>query len=87
MVQARLVKDNTMKLMDFISFFSKLIQKLHHNPASIYLLKVNNRNIRTKCEIRSYFTLCSSVSIVNFEHVIADWEKAKLLKNTTRAYN
>ena len=22
----------------------------------------------------SYFTLCSSVSIINFEHVIAGWE-------------
>ena len=29
-------------------------------PAGIYLLKVNNRNTRTRCEI------CSSVSIVNF---------------------
>ena len=38
--------------------------------AGIYLLKVNNRNIRTRCEI--YFTPCSSVSIVNFEHVIAN---------------
>ena len=34
------------------------------------LFKVNNRN----CEICSnLFTLYSSVSIVNFEHVIADW--------------
>ena len=51
----------------------------------IYLLKVNNRNTRTWCEIYSklttetptsfwtYLTPCSSVSIVNFEHVIADW--------------
>ena len=37
-------------------------------PASIYLLKVNNRNTRT------YFIPCSSVSIVNFEHVIAGWD-------------
>ena len=53
-------------------------------PAGIYLLKVNNRNTRTKCEIcskltiktpeqRQSFTLCSSVSIVNLEHVIAGW--------------
>ena len=61
-------------------------------PAGIYLLKVNNRNTRTKCEICSkltvkisasfwyfycwlwtYFTHCSSVSIVNFEHVFAGW--------------
>ena len=32
-----------------------------------YLLKVKNRNTRT------YFTSCSSVSIVNFEQVNADW--------------
>ena len=36
--------------------------------AGIYMLKVNNRNTRTK-----YFTPCSSVSIVNFEHVVAGW--------------
>ena len=61
--------------------------------AGIYLLKVNNRYTRTKCEICSkltikmplasfwylycqlwtYFTPCSSVSIVNFEHVIVGW--------------
>ena len=54
-------------------------------PASIYLLKVSNRNTITRCEIRRsgifivnfehIFTLCSSVSIVNFEHVIAGWVK------------
>ena len=58
-------------------------------PAGIYLLKVNNRNTRTRCEICSnltikipvgrsgifivklwtYFTPCSTVSIVDFEHV------------------
>ena len=62
-------------------------------PAEIYLLKVNNRKTRTRCEICSkltikipewrhwrevfgtYFTPCSSVSIVNFEHKIASWDK------------
>ena len=34
------------------------------SPAGIYLLKVNNRNTR------------NTVSIVNFEHVIAGWEDA-----------
>ena len=47
-------------------------------PASIYLLKVNNRNTRTWCEICSKLTIktperrhwCrSGVFIVNFEHV------------------
>ena len=71
---------------------------LRHIPASIYLLKVNNRNTRNKvwnmfkvnnkdsrmtsmtsfwclyCWLRTYFTPCSSVSISNFEHVIAGWD-------------
>ena len=45
-------------------------------PAGIYLLKVNNRNTRTKCEICSKLTIntpCSSVSIANFEQVNAGW--------------
>ena len=64
-------------------------------PAGVYLLKVNIRNTRTRCEISqtqtgtgvvlifllflfsysrcSYFSPCSSVSIVNFEHLIAGW--------------
>ena len=44
------------------------------NPAGIYLLKVNNRNTRTTCEICSKLTikislLISGIFIVNFEHV------------------
>ena len=51
-------------------------------PAGIYLLKVNNRNTRTRCEICSKLTIKiperpywrrSSVSIVNFEYVTAGW--------------
>ena len=55
-------------------------------PAGNYLFKVNNRNIRTRCETClkltiktperrhwTYFTPCSSVSIVNFEQVNANW--------------
>ena len=45
----------------------------------MYLLKVNNRNTRLRCEICSEltnFTPYSSVSIVNFEHVNADWNRA-----------
>ena len=47
-------------------------------PAGIYLLKVNNRNTRTRCEICSKLTMktperlqwrCSGRRIVNFEHV------------------
>ena len=68
--------------------------------ADIFLLKVNNRNTKTRCEICSkltikntrmtsiasfccfycslwaYFTPCSSVSTVNFEHVIAGWDES-----------
>ena len=40
-------------------------------PVGIYLLKVNNKNTRARCEI--CFTPCYSVSVVNFEHVIAGW--------------
>ena len=57
------------------------------NPACVYMLKVNNRNTRTRYEICSKLTIkipernhCSSVSIVNFEYVIAGWdEKCKLM--------
>ena len=47
-------------------------------PAGIYLLKVNNRNTRTRCEICSKLTIktperrqwrSSGVFIVNFEHI------------------
>ena len=50
----------------------------HGNPAGIYLLKVNNRNTRTSCEICSKLTIktpershwCrSNVFIVNFEYI------------------
>ena len=67
--------------------------------ADIYLLKANNRNTRTRCEICSkltikiperrhwrrssifivnfeHFTPCSSVTIDNFEHVIAGWDNS-----------
>ena len=55
-------------------------------PAGIYLLKVDNKNTRTRCEICSKLTIKtpeqlhwsrsdSSVSIINFEHVIAGWLK------------
>ena len=45
------------------------------NPAGNYMFKVNNRNIRTRCEICSNFTPCSSASIVNFEQINAGWEE------------
>ena len=50
------------------------------------MFKVNNKDSRTKpiasfrclyCLLWSYFTPCSTVSIVNFEHVIADWTNSE----------
>ena len=38
----------------FLSSFSKSART---KPAGIYLLKVNNRNTRTRCEIRSKLTI------------------------------
>ena len=52
--------------------------RLLHFPVGIYLLKVNNRNTRTRCEICSKLTIKtperrhwrrSGVFIVNFEHI------------------
>ena len=49
-----------------------------HNLPGIYLLKVNNRNTRTRCEICSKLTIKiperrhwhrSGIFIVNFEHI------------------
>ena len=41
------------------------------------MFKINNRNTRTRRELRSKLTIetpdISSVSIINFEHVIAGW--------------
>ena len=58
-------------------------------PAGIYLLKVNNKTLKVNkedtrttllalfwcryCNFLTNFKPCTSVSIVNFEHVIAGW--------------
>ena len=76
-----------------------ILFSINSNSAGIYLLKVNNRNTRIRCEICSKLTikiperrqwdrsgifivhfehishLVSTVSIVNFEHLIAGWGK------------
>ena len=55
-----------------------------HVPACIYLLKVNNRNTGTLETLASlYFIPCSSVSIVNFEQVIADFSVTGII-NTVK---
>ena len=52
--------------------------KFGNNPADIYLLKVNNRSTRTRCEIYSELTIKTperrqwrrfGVFIVNFEYI------------------
>ena len=51
---------------------------MSRDPAGIYLLKVNNRNTRTRCDISSKLTIKiqeqhhwrrSGIFIVNFEHI------------------
>ena len=51
---------------------------VHDYPAGNYMLKVNNRNTRTRCEICSKLTIKtperphwrrSGVFVVNFEHI------------------
>ena len=47
------------------------------------MFQVNNKNTRT------YFTAYSSVSIVNFEHVISDWvylTKTKRLRDRIKKF-
>ena len=53
---------------------SQIVWHCHHVPAVIYLLKVNNRNTRTRFEICSKLTIKtpwrrSGVFTVNFEHI------------------
>ena len=38
------------------------------------MFKVNNKDIKTTLTL--YFTPYSSVSIVNFEHIIAGWDNS-----------
>ena len=71
--------DSWVSILD--SLFFHFGRFLHETPfpAGIYLLKVNNRNTRTRCEICSKLTIniperCdwprSGVLIVNFEHIL-----------------
>ena len=66
-----------------------------YNPVGIYLLKVNNRNSRTRCEICSNLRIKiperrqwrhSGIFIVKFEHIlhfeheITGWEVSSLMR-------
>ena len=59
-------------------FWSGFKVKMQANPVGIYLLKVNNRNTKTRCETCSKLTIKKSerrqrrrsvVFIINFEHI------------------
>ena len=59
------------------AFFAKMFEFWNYsvnNPADIYLLKVRRRFGVFIVNFEHISHLCSSVSIVNFEHVIAGWE-------------
>ena len=69
-----------LSILSIASFFIKIMffKCKQCIPAGIYLLKVNNRNTRTRCEICSKLTINtperrhwrrSGVFIVNFEHI------------------
>ena len=77
-----LILDVLFKTSMFVNSYSQ-----NSTPVGIYLLKVNNRNIRTRCEICSKLTIKtlgrgqwrrSGVFIVNFEHVITRWDMSWL---------
>ena len=46
----------------------ELMKEVSNFPAGIYLLKINNRNTRTKYKICSKLTI-KTINIVNFEHI------------------
>ena len=52
-------------------FHFKVSGQCFQFTAGIYLLKVNNKNTRTRCEIRSKLTILILLVnfIVNFEHI------------------
>ena len=64
-----------------------VMQTIFYSPAGIYMFKVNNKNTRTRFKIRSKFTPCSGTSIVNFEHVIADWISTLTYLQIASTYN
>ena len=68
------------KVRDRLQISFLIVSEQLTSPANSYLFKVNNRNTRTRCEICSKLTVKtperrSSVSIVDFEQVNADWSR------------
>ena len=76
---------------EFIKWRRRVVEESCDNYTNAkykYLLKVNNRNNRKRCEIytkltiktperQTYFAPLSSVSIVDFEQVNVCWEGTK----------
>ena len=75
----------SVRVLVFVIFIQILINILDlkllkiKNPAGNYFFQVNNRNIKTRCEISSKLTIKtparhqwhrSDVFIVNFEHIV-----------------
>ena len=48
-----MVTSRTKKMWHWVYMITDIYQNENHNPAYIYLLKVNNRNTKRKCEICS----------------------------------
>ena len=62
------------------SIHTAVLHEIFNFSAGNYMFKINNRNTGTRCEICSKLIMkiperryCSSVSIVNFEHVNTGW--------------
>ena len=75
-MKMRLWKSNS--LNRFVTDIYFIVTKFCYSPAGIYLLKVNKRNTRTRCEKCSELTVKiperrhwrrSGIFIVNFEHI------------------
>ena len=76
-----------MQKLPKIKSVSAVCKELLNLPSAIYLLKVNNRNGRTRCEICSNLTIKTperrqwrrfGVFIINFEHI---WHKVPVFLN------
>ena len=52
-----------------VSSWEDIKEGISVNQADNYMFKVNNRNTRTRCEIRLKLTMKTPIFIVNFEHI------------------
>ena len=82
-LKIKLTSDSFLSIFFFFSslLLALLIMSIGKVLRGIYQLKVNNRNTRTSFYICSKLPPCSSVSILNFEYIIADWMSTVLFCN------